>query len=198
MGIEQYKTLLLVVTVILALFIASPAIQQVAMAPKTASLTEFSILGPFHNATYPYNITSGKDYSLYFEVDNQLGATAYYQIELKFRNETQSAPDIFNRTSSTLPSLGSLSLFAANKETIELPINISFQYKTAPGNAAQLDMQSITVNGAQLNCQTTLALDPQKGAFLGNVFFELWLFNDSTSSFQYNQRYVSLWMNMTH
>jgi len=129
MALHQYKTLLLVATVVLALFVATPAIQQVIVTPPSQPLTEFSILGPYHNATYPYNITSYRDFRLYFDTTNHLGSTAYYNIEVKFRNETQSTPDTFNRTSSNQPSLGDILFFAADKQTIELPMNISLQYK---------------------------------------------------------------------
>ena len=57
MPIQQYKTTILVVTIVLALFAASPAIQRLVVAPQTAGLTELSILGFYQNATYPFNVT---------------------------------------------------------------------------------------------------------------------------------------------
>ena len=38
MAIQQYKTLILVVTVVVALIVASPAIQQVVVLPQTGSV----------------------------------------------------------------------------------------------------------------------------------------------------------------
>jgi uncharacterized membrane protein len=197
MAIQQYRTLFILVTVVAALFVASPAIQQVLVVSQKESLTEFSLLGPYHNATYPYNITSGTEYRLYFDVVNRLGSCAYYQVDVKFRNQAQSAPNSFNHTSSNQSSLGEISFFAANKQTIELPIDISFQYNEDPYYTKQLNMQSVTVNGATLNANVPIAWDPEKGAFLGNVFFELWVFNDTSNTFQYHERYLSLWLNLT-
>ena len=198
MAIQQYKTLLLVVTVVLALFVASPAIQQLVVVPQTTYLTELSIFGSYHNATYPYNITVGQNYPLYLNVDNHLGSCAYYLIEVKFRNQTQSAPDSFNHTSSNMASLGNISFIVANNEALQLPIDISFKYKLDGNNKDQLDMQNIIVNGFSLSVSpTTIAWDPQGIGYYGNLFFELWIFNDTTNAFQYNQRYVSLWLNMT-
>jgi len=91
MAIKQYRTLFLVITVVLALFVASPAIQKLVVDPQTTSLTELSIFGAYQNATYPYNVTAGQSYLFYLNVDNPLGYLAYYQIEIKFRNQTQSA-----------------------------------------------------------------------------------------------------------
>ena len=198
MVLQQYKTLLLVVTVVLALFVASPAIQQLVAVPQTTYLTELSLFGSYHNATYPYNITVGQNYPLYLNVDNHLGSCAYYLIEVKFRNQTQSAPDSFNRTRSNMASLGNISFIVANNEALQLPIDISFKYKLDGNNKDQLDMQNIIVNGFSLSVSpTTIAWDPQRFGYYGNLFFELWIFNDTTNAFQYNQRYVSLWLNMT-
>ncbi len=199
MALQQYKTLLLVVTVVLALFAASPAIQQLVVVPQTTYLTELSIFGAYNNATYPYNITVGQNYPLYLNVDNHLGSCAYYLIEVKFRNQTQSAPDSFNGANSDLPSLGNISFCVANNEALELPINISFQYQLNGNNINQLNMQNIILNGFSLSLSptTTIAWDSQRLGYYGNVFFELWIFNDTANAFQYNQRYVSLWLNMT-
>ena len=120
MAIQQYKTLLLVVTVVLALFVASPAIQQLVAVPQTTHLTELSIFGAYHNATYPYNVEAGQSYPLYLNVDNHLGSCAYYQIEVKFRNQTQSAPYSFNDTNSNLPSLGNISFCVANNQALAI------------------------------------------------------------------------------
>ncbi len=198
MATQQYKTIILVVTAVLALFAASPAIQQFAVIPRTTHLTELSIFGSYHNATYPFNVLVGKNYPIYLDVANHLGSCAYYLIEVKFRNETQSAPNSFNQTSSSLPSLGDISFCVADNQTLELPVNVSFDYKLDPNNFNQLDMQNIIVNSFPLSLNTTtITWDPQRSAFFGNLFFELWIFNDTTDAFQYDQRYVSLWLNMT-
>jgi hypothetical protein len=197
MAIQQYKTLILVVTVVVALIAASPAIQQVVVLPQKDPLTEFFVLGPFHNATYPFNITTGQNYRLYFDVDNHLGSIAYYQIQVKFRNELESAPDSFNHTRSDQPLLGAISLFAANNETVELPVDVSFQYNIDASNNGQVNVQSVTVNGATLNTNgEVVPYDSVRGGFFGNVVFELWIYNGTANDFQYNQRYVSLWLQL--
>jgi uncharacterized membrane protein len=195
---KQNKSIILVITVVLAVFTASPVIQRFVVAPQTAGLTELSVLGVYHNATYPFNVTADQNYPLYLEINNHLGSIAYYQVEVKFRNATQSAPDAFNQVPSALPSLGNISICAANIQSVELPITISLSYQIDLNNTAQLDMQSIIVNGFKLNLTpTTITWDPQRAGFYGNLVFELWLFNESTGVFQYNQRFVSLWLNMT-
>jgi uncharacterized membrane protein len=198
MALQQYKTLFLVVTLVLALFIASPAIRQLAVAPQMTSLTELSLFGPYQNATYPYNVTVGQNYPLYINVANHLGTTAYYLIEVKFRNQTQSAPDSFNHTSSNLQSLGNIAFCVANNQALQLPVNVSFRYQLDGYTENRLDMQDVIVNGFPLSVSSTnIAWDPQNLGYFGNLIFELWIFNDTNNAFQYNQRYVSLWLNLT-
>ncbi len=195
MALQQYRTLILVVALILALFVASPAIEQVVIFPQTDSLTELSILGPYHNATYPYNIVANQKTTLYLDVTNHVGSTALYLIDVKFRSDAQSAPDAFNHTGSDQPALGQITFCLANNGTIELPVDVSFQYST-DGNNITLTMQNVVVNGAALSTDTTIAWNPDKQGFYGNLFFELWMYNDTTGTFQYNDRFVSLWLKM--
>lgn len=197
MGLQRYKVLILVVSAVSALLVASPALQQLVVAPPSQNLTELALLGEYHNATYPYNVTAGENKRLYVDVTNRLGACAYYMLEMKFGNETQSAPNSFNHTNSDLPALGNLSLVVADEKTLELPLDVAFQYTLDENISDTLNMQTITLNGAALNANaTTLALNPDRGGFYGNLIFELWIYNDTAGAFQYHQRYVSLWLKM--
>ncbi|MGD6852627.1 MAG: DUF1616 domain-containing protein [Candidatus Bathyarchaeia archaeon] len=197
MGLERYRTLILAVTAITALILASPALQQFIVEPQTDRLTEMWLLGPDHTAAYPSNVTSGENYRLYLDVSNHLGSCAYYAVEIKFRNESQSAPGSFNHTNSDLPSIGKLTLLAANDQTTEMPLDITFNYKVNNATSTRLDIEDITINGVALHPDaTTINYDKDKGAFYGNLFFELYLYNQTSSTFQYNERYNSLWLKM--
>jgi uncharacterized membrane protein len=196
MRFQQYKALLLIVTSVSALLVVSPVIQQLLVARPADYLTELSILGPYHNATYPFNVLVNETYPLYLNVKNRLESSAYYLILVKFRNQTQSSPDSFNHTFSTLPSLWNVTFFVALRQTLELPFNVSFSYKPHE-SFSNISFSSITLNGYTLDANLpSIAWDSQAKGYLGNLFFELWLFNSTTSAFQYNQRYVSLWLKM--
>jgi uncharacterized membrane protein len=190
----QYKAILLSVTAVLALLVASPALEQIVEIPQTYFITELSILGQYHNATYPSNITVGENYRLYIDVTNRLGASAYYTLEIKFRSQTQSAPDSFAHTASNLQSIVSIPFFVADKATYEIPLDVSFQY--AVNSPDQLVVQTITVNGVPLTVNTVINRDAERRGFYGNLFFELWLYNGTTQAFEYHQRYVSLGLRM--
>jgi len=186
MALYQYKTLLLVVFVVAALIIASPALEQFIVYPKTESLSEFWLYGPNQDgAAYPSNVTADQTMRLYVCGANHLGETADYHVEIKFRNVTQSGPDSFNHTASTLKPLATLTTFAADNGTFEIPIDVSFQYEVNPKNTSKLNMQSVTVNDDVLPLnQTTITWNHDKAGFYGNLVFELWLYNPTLEKYE--------------
>jgi hypothetical protein len=225
-NLTQYKALFILVTVVLALLTASPVLQRVLVYPQTEFFTELSLLGPGHMAeNYPYNITNDKNYSVFLGIANQLGSCAYYQVEVKFRNETQSAPNSFDRTPSSLPSLYKFNLFVADHESLEVPLNFSFDYsfhnvvrtiytnvtvQGGPGQNSTVVQRSDAVTISQANFNYLKLNDSilnlhgyssdwnsQTHKFYGNLVFELWLYNNTLGSFQYNERSVDLKFNMT-
>jgi hypothetical protein len=197
MGLSHYKTVILVITTALALLIASSSIQQLLVYPQTDNLTEFWMFGPNHDAAYPGNVTADQTYRIYLDVTNHLGSAAYYNVEMQFRNQTQSGPGSFNRTSSDLTPLSSIAMVTADNQTAEAALDISFQYHGASGDASTLYMDNVTVNGFALDASaTTITYDKDKGGFYGNLVFELYIYNSTTNAFQYHQRYLSLWLKM--
>lgn len=193
MGLKQYRNLIFVLAIALALLMASPSIQQVLVYPQPDGLTEFYLLDGNRNAVYPSNVTADETYRMYLQIANHLGSCAYYQVQIKFGNQTDSGPNSFNQTSSTLPPLGPLTVLVAENSTEEIPVDISFQYNA---NASLLNVQSVTVNGFGLGTNSSIAYDTIKGGFFGNLVFELWIYNSTTSAFQYHERYLSLWLNL--
>jgi hypothetical protein len=225
MDLLQYKAVFLTATAILALLTASPALQKVLVYPQTEFFTEFSLLGPQHTAeNYPYNITSNGNYRVFLGVTNHLGSCAYYVVEVKFRNQTQSAPDSFNRTNSSLEPLYSVNFFVPDKESWEMSLVFSLNYsfdevtRTVYRNVSvsipngnvtyQQVPETVTLERAnfgylKLNDYTmslqglSSDFDPETHEFFGNLVFELWIYDATTSSFVYHERYVDLKLNMT-
>jgi hypothetical protein len=224
--LKQYKALFVVVTVVLALLVASPALQRILVYPRTEFFTEFSMLGSEHMAeNYPHNITNGENYRVFLGVSNKLGSCSYYRIEVKFRNQTQSAPNSFSGIPSSLPSLYGLNVFVADKESLEIPVSFSFNYSfrdvartvytnvTVPGEPGQnatierradnvtllqANFDNLNFNGETLNMRgTTSDWNSQTNLFYGNLIFELWIYNNTFGSFQYDQRFMDLKLNMT-
>lgn len=201
MNLLEYKVVFLVVTAVLALLVASPALQRVLVYPQTEFFTELWLLGPGRMAEgFPYNVTSGEAYSVFLGLANHLGQCAYYVVEVKFRNASQSAPDSFNRTASSLGSLYGFNVFVADKESFELPLSFSFDYSLGSYNETvpQVSFNSLSLNGTALDLRGYSAVwEEQASRFLGNLVFELWIYNGTVGAFEYHERYVDLKFNMT-
>jgi len=190
------------VTGILALLVASPALSRLLVYPRTEFFTELSLLDLNHRAeNYPYNITRGLNYSVFLEIANHLGYTAYYLVEVKFRNQTQSAPTSFgplaNRTPSSLPSLYNITAFVADEGVWEQLLTFSFDYAYNE-TLSRVEFHSMVLNGVVLDLRgSSSRWNSTLNRFFGDLVFELWLFNATTSSFQYHARFVDLKLNMT-
>ena len=195
----KVKALIIVLTAVLALFVASPAIQRVLAPPQTDFYTELWILDSAHTANnYPFNIVQGNNYKIYLDIANHLGHCSYYTIEVKLWNDVMPYLGNFNNTPVNIPSLYNLTAFVPNKSTWELPITFSFTYNVNSANS-QVNFSEMTLNGAVLNLNgysTTYRGQAPKGYF-GNIYFELWLYNSTIGESQYNDRYVNLPLNMT-
>jgi uncharacterized membrane protein len=197
LNLKQYKVLFILVTAVLALLVASPALQRVLVYPRTAFFTELSMLGPGQIAeNYPYNITNSANNSVFLGISNQLGSCAYYQVQVKFRNETQSAPDVFNHTASSLPSLYNLNVFVADKESLEIPVNFALDFSFQ--GVAQVNFDNLKFNGESVNLHGYSSdWNSKTNVFYGNLLFELWIFNSTINDFQYHSRFVDIKLNMT-
>jgi uncharacterized membrane protein len=186
-----------VLTAVLALFVASPALQRILTPPQTDFYTELWILDSAHTAdNYPSNIVQGNSYTIYLYMANHLGYCGYYVIEVKLWNNVMPYPGSFNNTPVNLPSLYNLTAFVPNKSTWELPIIFSFTYNL---NRPRVNFNEMTLNGAVLNLTgySTTYRGQAPNGFFGNLYFELWLYNNTAGEFQYNDRYVNLPLNMT-
>jgi hypothetical protein len=202
MRLDGYRLPFIVVTAIIMLLVASPALSRLLVYPRTEFFTEMWLLGPSHMAEdYPYNVTDGQNYTIYLGLGNQLGYSAYYLVEVKLCNETQSEPGSFgpveNRTPSSMPSLFNITAFVADQATWETPLTFSFNY-VLNETLLQVDFRSMGLNGVRLDLNGYgTSWNATRSMFPCDLVFELWLYNSAISSFDYNQRFVSLWLNMT-
>jgi uncharacterized membrane protein len=194
--LDQFKIIFFTVAAILTLLVASPALQHFLVYPQTEFFTELWLLGPNQRAeNYPYNITQHIDNQVYLGLSNHLGYCGYYLVEVKARNQTKPGPDTFAGTASNLPTLYILNVFVADQQTVQVPVDFSFDYSN---NGDRINFQSITLNGEQilLNGYST-AWNSTNNDYYFKLVFELYLYNSTLGNFQYNQRFVDLRLNMT-
>jgi hypothetical protein len=198
MNLDELHVTFIVVTAVLMLLVASPALSYVLVWPRTEFFTELWLLGPEHMAEdYPSNVSRGRSYTVYLGVGNQLGYCAYYLVEVKFRNESQPAPDSFNRTSSGLPSLLNITAFVADESVWEQNITFSFDYSfnetlsIVEFNSLALDDVTLRLDGLSTMWNASTS------RFYGDLIFELWLYSGTIHDFVYHERFVDLKLNMT-
>ena len=199
MNLEEYRTLFVSTSLVLILVATVPVIGLVVPFPESGeSFSELWLLDPNHMAEdYPFNITRNHNYSMLLGIGNHLGCCTYYLVEVKFRNQTQSAPNSLNRTPSSLPALFNITAFVADEGIWELPLTFSFDYKYNE-TLSQVEFYNLTLNGVALDMMNyTVAWDSKNNGFFGNLFFELWLYDMTSQSFQYHDRFVGIWLNMT-
>lgn len=197
LNLRNYKVFFFVIIAVLALLIASLALQTFLVLPQTEYFSEMSLLGSTHLAKdYPFNITRGANYNIFLTIGNHLDNSANYMIKVKFRNQTQSAPNSFSRTPSTLPSLHDLTAVVPKNESWELPIVFSFDY-AFNANLNQISFRRLNFNELTLDLNGySSSWNSESQKFSGTLFFELWIYNDEINGFQYHSRYVSLPLNM--
>jgi hypothetical protein len=188
---SRFRISLVVCTVAVALFVASPGIQQMLVFPQSSFFSELALLGPQHTASaYPSDIAVNQTYNVYLDVTNHLGHQAYYMVQVKLLNQTQF------EASASVPSFDNVTFFAADKQTWDVPITFSFDY-IPNENLTQVNMHQITFNSNPYDAQgNTFAWDTQRNGSFGYLVFELWLYNGATGSFENNGRSVDLVLNM--
>ena len=200
--IREYGLLYWTVIGVLTLLVASPVLSRVLIYPQTEFFTELWILDSNHRAeNYPFNITRNRNCNVFLGIGNHLGYCAYYLVEVKFRNQTQPEPTSFgpigNRTPSPLPSLFNITAFVADGQVWELPLSFSFDY-AYNRTLSKVMFHTLTLNDVTLNISDYMAYwDSSNHCFSGFLFFELWIYNETTSSFNYHGRFVRLHLNMT-
>jgi len=197
MNFEDYRTLFQVGSLVFVLLAASPALSLVVSFPRGGeSFSELWLLGPNHMAEdYPFNVQAGESYSLFLGVGNHLGHSAYYLVCAKFRNQTQPLPNASSSEPSSLSSIYEFQFFLADGDVWETPVTFEILGASVQGDS--LVVESVSVNDRILQVVCPLIWDSEYSGFYFQLFFELWLYNSARSSFEFHDRFVGIWLNMT-
>lgn len=196
MELDDFRILFVVAGLILVLVAASPALSLISLPRSGERFSELWLLGPEHKAEdYPFNIHNMTLYRIYVGVGNQLGELTYYAVYVKFRNQTQQLPNFTTSEPSPLPPLYEFHFFLSDEKVWEAPLTFTIENVLLQQNSSLI--QNISINGMvfPVNCTSTWGSD--RNGFYYQMFFELWLYNMTSSTFQYHNRFVGLRLNMT-
>jgi uncharacterized membrane protein len=196
MKLEHCKLIFAAVGLIGILLIASPAIAEAIRFPGGEQFSELYLLGPNHMAeNFPYNIGVNQNYSVYVGVGNQLGSSAYYVLYVKLANQSDQMPNDTLVMPSSLAPLYEYRFSIQNGVNWESFLNFSVSSASISGNNSQIN--TLQINNFAFNVDKPAIWDSNSTSFSYRLFFELWLYNEQLGSFEFNNRFVDLQLNLT-
>ena len=179
----------------LGLIILSPTLFAVVSFPENEKISEMWILGSNHMfESGVFNVSKNKLETVFLGVSNYMGDLEYYTVFAKFRNQSEPLPNITGGFPSPLEPIFEYRMFLSNNETLEENFNFSFEEISFEAETARVS--KLSINGNDVVVDKTIAWDDEKSGFYCQLFFELWIYNASTSSFQFHNRSVWFWLNL--
>lgn len=196
MTLDHLKITFAVVALVGVLAFAWPSMALFVRLPPDERFSELYVLGPGHMAAdYPSNVVGNQSYLVILGVGNHMGSSAYYEVVVKFRNSTELLPDDKSGVASSLPGLYAYRVFLSDEEVWEESLNFSLLNVGFNGNMASFG--SVNVNDVVSSVNEIVSWDNVSKGYYFQVFAELWRYNVTNSSFRFDSRFVSLWLNVT-
>ena len=197
MNLEEYRTVFATGSLVLILIAAAPTLGLIIAFPGGSErFSELWLLGPAHMAEgYPFNVGVGEKYSVFVGVGNHMGCSEYYMVYVKFRNQSQPLPDVSDSKPSSLPPLYEFQFFVADGETWESLL--TFEILDASARGDSMFVGNVSINGVAFSVDCFSTWDSDNNGFYYQLFFELWLYDMASHGFQYHDRFVGIWLNVT-
>jgi uncharacterized membrane protein len=196
MKLGDYQLIFIGVGLIGVLLIASPAIAGAISLPGGEQFSELYLLGPNQMAeNYPYNIAVGQNYSVYVNVGNHLGSSAYYVLYVKLGNQTDQLPNTTIGTPSPLAPLYEYRFSISDNTNWQSPLKFSVTNAAIQGTNSQIN--TLQINDVAFNVDKPAMWNSNSTTFTYQLFFELWIYNVQTGSVEFNSRFVGFHFNLT-
>jgi uncharacterized membrane protein len=195
MNLEDYQTVFTVTILGLILVAASPTI-SLYLPSGGEQFSELWVLGPDHMAEdYPFNVVIDEEYRVFVGVSCHMGKSTYYMVYVKFRNQTQPLSNASASVPSSLPPLYEFQVFIEDGRIWETQLNFTILDVSVGTNSTLVGHLAVNDVVFEVNCTATW--DSEYEGFFYQLFFELWMYDDAVSNFQYHDRFVGVWLNMT-
>ena len=157
--------------------------------------SEFYVLGPGYLADdYPFNMEESEKYSVYVGVDNQMSSSIFYNVRVKFRNQNEPLPNATTGTPSPLPTLYEYNLFLEDESNWETLLNFSFSGISFSENYCKVE--SLIINGFTFDVNKSVLWDEEHNGYYYQLFFELWIYQVESETFEFHNRVVNIWLKM--
>jgi hypothetical protein len=175
---------------------AAPTFVLFFPSPEAEKFSELRVLDSEHTVeNYPFTVKVDDDSLIYVTIENHLRSSAYFTVYVKLRNQTDPLPDTLTGVSSALQPLCAYRAMLPQDATYEQAIQFSFDEILFEANVCRV--QRLTINGCSINPDTTAVWDAENNGFYVQLFFELWLYRPTIMNFQFQNRFVGIWLNMT-
>jgi len=195
-NLEDYRTVFVVSGLILILVASAPTLSLVLPFSGGECFSELWILGPNHMAEdYPFNVVNDTVYNVFLGIGNHMGSSAYYMVYVKFRNQSEPLPNATAGMPSLLSPLYECRVFVQDGKTWEAPLTFSFSGVSFFENRSFVE--SLVVNGVVFSVGKLALWDGDNNGFYYQVFVELWIYNAGSDDFEFHNRFVGIWLNMT-
>lgn len=197
MNLEEYRTVFATGSLVLILIVVAPTLSLIVPLPGVSErFSELWLLGPTRMAEgYPFNVGVGEEYSVFVGVNNHMGSSSYYMVYVKFRNQTLHLPNATSSEPSSLAPLYVFHFFVADGETWESPLMFEISDASVLGDS--MFVGNVSINDTAFSVNSSSLWNSENNGFYYQLFFELWLYNMTSSSFQYHNRFVGIWLNVT-
>jgi len=193
---KKLRSLYVLSCIVLCLIFLSPTLAVIVPIPEGQKFSELWILGPAHMMEgYPFNVSAGKTYKVYLGVGNRIGHLGYYRVSVKVRTQSELSPNSSSGAPSSLASLFEYNVFLRDDETWEREFSFSFEGVSFEENTCRVS--KVLVGDYTVDLNKVAIWNDTTSAFYYELFFELWIYNVASQSFQFNNRWVGLWLNMS-
>ena len=196
MNYESMKFFYAFSCAVLCLVVLSPTLAAIVTFPEGQKFSELGILGPNHMLEgYPFSISTNELCKVYLDLSNYMGGLEYYAVYVKLRNQSEPLPDPEAGLPSSLEPIFQYRIFLMDNATWEREFSFSFEDVSFEGNVSRVSRLSI--NGYDVSVNKVAVWDDANSGFYYQLFFELWIYNATASSFQFHKPFVGLWLNVT-
>lgn len=202
MNLKDYRILFVICALLLAFLAITPTLSMFVPFNVKEPFSELSILSPAHTAKIknPFNVRVNSEESLFVNVSNHMGESAYYMVYVKFRNQTQSSPN--NTMPSSLAPLYEFRVYLLDGEKWEGLIRFKFLEVLRHDDTIRVKKMMINNVIFEMDSYARWVVldmgDFDYSGFFFQLFLELWLYDLTSQSFKYYERgFVGVWLNMT-
>ncbi|MFC1802864.1 DUF1616 domain-containing protein [Thermoproteota archaeon] len=192
---KNIRTWVFVITLVGSSLLAWPVIQTYLPSIEDEKYTELFILGSSHEAdNYPHKVQSGETYGIYAVVVNHRDASSYYQLHVKIRSTSDPPSNPLEGEPSNRNTITSYPIILSDEGQWEKAI--SFLFPEINQTNEPVHVQEIVIGDTAFTVDKTFPLNPETGSSKLGLFFELWILDEATSSFQYDNRFVEIWLDI--